>query len=132
MAMKGWRRIGIFLSVLAFFPLGIFIWMQPSVSESLYDMRLNNCVTVRHYDLEWMDQVHDMDKWHKLDEESNVRHERCMSKALLDYERTNPPSETTRLLIVIAMDLVLIGLVWLIAWGCIAVGRWVHRGFAAN
>jgi hypothetical protein len=56
----------------------------------------------------------------------------CMSKARLDYESTNPPSNSTRLLTVIAIDLVLIGLVWLIAWDCIAVGRWVHRGFAAN
>ena len=30
MKARGWRRIGIVLSVLAFFPLGIFLWNQPS------------------------------------------------------------------------------------------------------
>ena len=42
MAMKGWRRIGIVLSVLAFFPLGIFIWGLPSGSESVYQMQVKN------------------------------------------------------------------------------------------
>jgi hypothetical protein len=132
MAIKGWRRIGIVLSVLAFFPLGILIWKLPTVSEILYDMRTNTCGKVRHYDLDGIDQVHDMDKWPELIEESNVWYERCISKGYREYESTNPPSQTKRLLIVLAMDLVLIGLGWLIAWGCVAVGRWAHRRFAAQ
>ena len=73
-----------------------------------------------------------MDKWSEVIEESNVWYERCISKAYREYESTNPPSQTKRLLIVLAMDLVLIGLGWLIAWGCVAVGRWAHRRFAAQ
>jgi hypothetical protein len=26
-------------------------------------------------------------------------------------------------------DLISIALGWLIVWGCVALGRWVHRGF---
>jgi len=33
---------------------------------------------------------------------------------------------------VLVIALVTIALGWLIAWGCVAFGRWVHRGFAAN
>jgi len=49
-----------------------------------------------------------------------------MSKARIDYERTDPPADGTRLLIVIAIDLALTGLAWLIVWG-----RRIYRGFAA-
>lgn len=74
--MKGWRRIGIVLSVLAFFPLGIFIWMQPSVSESLYEMQMNTCGTLRRFDVEAMDQIRDnMDQWYKRNDDSKARYE---------------------------------------------------------
>ena len=104
----------------------------PPLSEILYDMRTNTCGKVRHYDLDGIDRVRDMDKWSELNEESNVWYERCISKAYRGYESTNPPSQTKRLLIVITIDLVLIGLGWLSVWGCVVLGRWVHRGFAAR
>jgi hypothetical protein len=37
-AARGWRRIGIVLSVLVFFPLGIFLWDQPGVNMSVAAM----------------------------------------------------------------------------------------------
>jgi hypothetical protein len=37
----------------------------------------------------------------------------------------------TLLPVVIGVDLVTIILGWLIVWGCVAVGRWVYRGFAS-
>jgi hypothetical protein len=74
MRISGWQRLGIVLSVLAFFPLGILIWY-----------------------LVWS---------------------------------TEAP--TTHMLMVIAIDLILIGLGWLVIWGCIAVVRWVSPGFAAQ
>ena len=127
MAMKGWLHAGIVLSVMAFFPLGIFIWSVPNANESRYYMQSDACLMTRRHDVEAMDQTRDnMDLWSK----SKARYEQCMSKARLDYESTNPPSATTHLLIVIAIALVLIGFGWLIVWGCIAVGRWVYRGFA--
>jgi hypothetical protein len=132
MAMKGWRRIGIVLSVLAFFPLGILIWKLPTVSEILYDMRTNTCGKVRQYDLDGIDQVHDMDKWSKVVEESNVWYERCISKTYREYESTNPPSQTKRLLIVIAIVLVLIGLGWLIAWDAWPLAAGLTAGLPPN
>ena len=108
-AARRWRRIGIVLSVLVFFPLGIFLWDQPSVNERVYRMSLESC--------------------YKLDV-TKAREDVCLNKARLNYESTNPPSATTRLLITVAMDLLVIGFFWLFAWGCLAVVRWIHRGFA--
>jgi hypothetical protein len=36
------------------------------------------------------------------------------------------------LIAISVVDLLTVGLGRLIAWGCIALGRWVHRGFAAE
>ena len=89
------------------------------------------CGTWLRLGAEGIPQINDLDLQSKRNKENNAQYDRCMSQASLDYERTNPPSVSTRLLIVIAMDLVLMGFGWLIVWGCAALGRWVYRGFAA-
>ena len=66
-----------------------------------------------------------MDQWYKQDAANQAKHEACVTKARLVYENTNPPSTLTRLLIVSGIDLC----GWLFVWGCVAVVRWVHRGF---
>jgi hypothetical protein len=68
-AARGWRRIGIVLSVLVFFPLGIFLWDQPSVNERVYRMSLESC--------------------YKLDV-TKAREGACLNRARLDYERHQP------------------------------------------
>ena len=100
------RRIGIVLSVLVSFPLAIFLWEQPSADESVYLTRVDAC--------------------HKQQDFTKARRDACLDKARLDYESTNPPSNSTRLLIVAAKDLSLIGFFWLFAWGCAAVVRWIQ------
>jgi hypothetical protein len=104
--IRGWRRIGIVLSVLVFFPLAIFLWDQPSADESVYLTRVDTC--------------------HKQQDFTKARRDACLDTARLDYESTNPPSTTTRLLIIAAKDLLLIGFFWLFAWGCVAVVRWIQ------
>jgi hypothetical protein len=52
---------------------------------------------------------------------------RCGSQSVLATRRERP-----KVHFVLGADLVTIALGWLIAWGCIALGRWVHRGFAAQ
>ena len=100
------RRIGIVLSVLVFFPLAILLWDQPSADESVYLTRVDSC--------------------HKQHDFTKARRDSCLDKARLDYESTNPPSVSTRLLIVAAKDLLLIVFFWLFAWGGVAVVRWIR------
>ena len=57
-------------------------------------------------------------------------YEKCASKAKLRWEGERP-SDSMAIVAVLAIDLVTIALGWLIVWGCVALGRWVHRGFAA-
>jgi hypothetical protein len=130
MAMRGWRRIGIILSVAAFFPLGLFIWRQPiSQSERSYRERTEVCL----HSLRRSEEVTPRQRATDPIENPDFRkYTHCFMEAWEDYRRSDRPDDATRLLIVVAIDLVLIGFGWLIAWGCIALGRWVHRGFAAE
>ena len=54
--------------------------------------------------------------------------EKCASKAKLQWE-SERPSDSMAVVAVLVIDLVTIALGWLIVWGCVALGRWVHRGF---
>jgi hypothetical protein len=95
-------------------------------------MRLDTCGLLWREDVRLADEnIHDMDKWYKQDAANSAKWDACLAKARLDFEHTNPPSNSMRLLIVIAMDLVLIGFGWLIVWGCVALVKWVRRGFVA-
>jgi hypothetical protein len=56
----------------------------------------------------------------------------CISLALIEYETQHPRDQKMAFAEILVIDLATIALGWLIAWGCIALGRWVHRGFAAE
>jgi hypothetical protein len=54
-----------------------------------------------------------------------------MSDTSQQWSRNHPINNlSTTGATILGVDLATIGLGWLIAWVCIALGRWVHRGFA--
>jgi hypothetical protein len=111
----------------------LFIWNQLSGPERAYYMRLHNCSTAWKDSTRWADEnIHAWDQWYKQNTENEARFDDCHHRARLDYEATNPRSTAMRLLIVIAQDLVLIGLIWLIALGCVAIVRWIRGSFVAS
>lgn len=124
MSARGWLRAGIVLSALAFVPVGLFIWNHLSLPEQVYSMRLDTCSTTWKDSTRRVDEnIQAWDQWYKQNAESEARFDDCQRLARLDYEATNPSSTITRLLVVITGDLLLIGLVWLIVWGGVAVVR---------
>lgn len=126
MAMKGWRRIGIVLSVIWFFGFGLFLWHELVESEvAPYVVALKACSQI-----EYSGDTDDPDvRMKRFD-----RAEKCRSNAKLEWEERERERWSTSLALamVIGVDLVTIALGWLIAWGLLSVGRWVHRGFAAK
>jgi hypothetical protein len=89
MKTRGWRRIGIVLSVLAFFPLGLVVWTLPSPAESVYSYSLNSCGLLWRSQTTWADEnIHDMDQWQKQDAANEAKYEACMTNARLVYEGT--------------------------------------------
>jgi hypothetical protein len=46
MAMKGWRRVGIVLSVVWFLGFGVYLWLQPTFEAKLLDMSYHGCTAI--------------------------------------------------------------------------------------
>jgi hypothetical protein len=133
MAMKGWRRIGIVLSVIWFLGFGIYQLAQPTFEVELYGRSLHNCTTIYEEAQEnvrkFARDADDMIKRWMPDIEAALKE--CEEQAKLRYEGAEP-SVYARLAEIIIVNLITIALAWLVAWGCVAVGRWVYRGFAAS
>jgi hypothetical protein len=104
MAMRGWRRIGIIVSVIWVFVGGF--WgnnigiHEGDTAKVYYDLCL------RRDNSDWAKCRADFETSYKRDIQYHWHY-----AAFLAF--------------------VPIPIAWLIVWGCIALGRWVHRGFAA-
>jgi len=132
MAMRGWRRIGIIVSVIWFFGFGVFLWnkfVEDAVAPYAQDLQI--CSAIEQYsDDFWQANARNSEELSEKLQASQDQYEKCASKAKLQWE-SERPSDSVLAVAVLVIDLVTIALGWLSVWGCIAVGRWVHRGFAA-
>jgi hypothetical protein len=124
MVMKGWRRIGIVLSVIWFFGFGAYL-INHTTELEIFNMGYDNCYAIYRHAVEHAEERGMQEKW-MPDIEAQLQE--CTKKVTLDYERTRP-SEYVTLAKIIVFNLITIALAWLVAWGCVAVGRWVYRGF---
>jgi hypothetical protein len=63
--------------------------------------------------------------------EPGVTREDCFSLPIFEHENRHPGDPVTPLIGVLVVDLLTVVLGWLIAWGCIALGRFlVERPYA--
>jgi hypothetical protein len=132
--MGGWKRIGIILSVVWFFGFGFFLLdrtlTHPSAGAEAYAQTY--CLgqkTIETYKSDdWRQQDSVRARWDKFMPE-------CVSSKARDYDIQNPsPDRTLERAAITALvaDVVTIGLGWLIVWGCVAVVRWIRRGFVST
>ena len=131
--MKGWRRIGIIASVIWFFGFGVLLWNQfveGAVAPYAQDLKI--CSAIEQYSDEfWQANARDSEELSEKLQVNQDEYEKCASKAKLQWE-SERSLDSMLATAVLVIDLVTIALGWLIARGCVAFGRWVHRGFAAN
>ena len=114
--MGGWKRIGVVLSVIWFLGFGVFMCigtLQKLDAESA--RALGYC----------FDHVGGEDD-HKDDAAINAAYEKCLA-----LRWSNHPIKTlsTAGLAILGINLAIIGLGWLIVWGCVLVVPWIRRGF---
>jgi hypothetical protein len=131
--MKRWRWIGIIASVIWFFGFGVLLWNQ-YVEDAVapYGQDLKICSAIEEYsDQFWHENARDEEELSEKLQANQDEYEKCTSKAKLRWE-SERPSDSVAIVAVLVIDLVTIALGWLIVWGCVALGRWVHRWFAAN
>jgi hypothetical protein len=127
---RGWRRIGIVLSVVWFLGFGVFLYIR-ALDDAVqpYVAALHNCDLIRELALESMPGViTDLEKKNKWVDQILENENKCKKDAAL---RSSTPPASVLLGWVLVADLLTIGLGWLIVWGCVAVVRWIRRGFAA-
>jgi hypothetical protein len=130
MKARGWRRVGIVLSVIWFLGFGIYLWGADEQSKvQQLKLVMDDCDMTFRIAEQGLDEEHGlkpqeyMAKWRPI----NEKRTKCYADAMLETESRSPRS--TRFAVVLAIDLVMIVIGWLIVWGCVAVGRWIHRGF---
>jgi hypothetical protein len=132
-AMKGWRRIGIIVSVIWFLGFGVLLWNQfveDTVAPYALDLKICSAIE-QHRDEFWQAKARNSEELSEKLQANQDEYEKCASKAKLQWE-SERPSDSVLAIAVLMIDLVTIALGWLIVWGSVALGRWVYRGFAAN
>ena len=130
--MSGWRLIGIIASVIWFFGFGVLLWNQfdeDAVAPYAQDLKI--CSAIEQYSDEfWQANARDSEELSEKLQVNQDQYEKCASKAKLQWE-SERPSDSVLAIVVLVIDLVMIALGWLIVWSCVALTRWVYRGFAA-
>jgi hypothetical protein len=131
--MSGWRLIGIIASVIWFFGFGVLLWNQfveDAVAPYAQDLKI--CSAIEQYSDEfWQANARDLEELSEKLQADQDQYEKCASKAKLQWE-SERPADGVLAIVVIVIDLMTIALGWLVVLGCVALGRWVRRGFAAN
>jgi hypothetical protein len=131
-AMKGWRRIGIIVSVIWFLGFGVLLWNQfveDTVAPYALDLKICSAIE-QHRDEFWQAKARNSEELSEKLQANQDEYEKCASKAKLQWE-SERPSDSVLAIAVLVIDSVTIALGWLIVWGSVALGRWVYRGFAA-
>jgi hypothetical protein len=134
MAMRGWRRIGIILSVIWFLGFSVYLW-NAAVAEAdrLRSLRADYCFSARERSSDRLQHISDPDRRKKEEVAIVSTYDKCIDDVMEQWSRNHPAYNLSlSAAVILGINLATIGLGWLIVWGCVALGRWVHRGFAAD
>jgi hypothetical protein len=88
MVMRGWRRIGIIVSVIWFFGFGVFLWnkfVEDAVAPYAQDLQI--CSAIEQYsDDFWQANARNSEELGEKLQASQDQYEKCASKAKLQWE----------------------------------------------
>jgi hypothetical protein len=122
--MRGWRRLGVVLSVLWLVGFGWWLWTK-TVTNSVasysdyYKLMLRDCIVLS----EIKRDDPDYDKT-KIDSEQ----ETCSREAAVIHERLIAEAYA-EVWVLAAVDAGALALLWLLAWMIVVGGRWTAAGF---
>jgi hypothetical protein len=119
---RGWRRIGIVVSIIWFIVFGLYVWGDSARQNGeFYQSQLGLCYSMEDDDIRMHGQ---------LSPAGQERDQKCRADAQkfffsqIDKQRENIP-------ILIGVDLATIAVGWALVWFVVFVVRWVRRGFAS-
>ena len=106
---RGWRRIGIILSVLWFIGFGLFVWSyEVRQNTTWYSSSLSLCFAMSN-------------------ETDRRTCQADISKVFADQFDQNVKA----IPLLVGVDVATIAVGWLLVWSIILLVRWVSRGFAS-
>jgi len=128
---RGWRRIGLILSVIWFLGFGLFLW-QRTVEDIVqpYSDTLKTCGEILDIDNEALQYLRTVEEIDRRQSANFAKYKKCQTDAEVTWNNTLPSNWLT-LAVVVGVDLVTIALGWLVVWIGIVIVRWVQRGFAS-
>jgi hypothetical protein len=126
--MRGWRRLGVVLSVLWFVGFGCWAWYSTVSSYGeLLGRNLDHCLAMSSSSMDrlnWDDPQRD-----QKFKEINKEEEACMNRAKALFFSQRDSLKSDFWVLVLIVDVGSIALVWFLAWIIIRVSRWVTAGF---
>jgi hypothetical protein len=122
--MRGWRRLGVALSVFWF--VGFWVWLRQADHDSAWTVSgYGTCSVIAEARREvWIDFDRTDPQVNENLEKINRWQRQCEDIASADYFRKATPMWS-----ILAADALSLALLWLLAWMIIAVGRWVAATF---
>ena len=128
---RGWRRVGIVLSVIWFFGFGLYLWGSDSPADKMLRRDLLNCNFLEEGQMDALQYISDPDKRDRRRQFILHEERACDDKVEREY-LARAPSPSMQVTEVVVANLASIALGWLIVCGCVAVVRRIRRGFQLN
>ena len=123
---RGWRLIGIVLSVIWFVGFGGFLWTgEVERIGNFFTWQLRTCKAILDAD----DEGLSLEEYRKRHDEHWKKYESCQDRASVFFSSQHRKLRQSIPILLADAATVLIG--WLAVWGIVAVVRWVNRGFAS-
>lgn len=129
---RGWRRIGIVLSVIWFLSFGLFLWSTfvNDVVRPVGEAR-NVCGLILDGDNDNLQYLRSVEERNTKQAANFAKYEKCQADAQINWERTRPADRLLAAM-VLGIDLVTIGIGWLLVWLVVLIVRWIWHGFAST
>jgi hypothetical protein len=127
---RGWRRIGIVVSVVWFIAFAAYVWSDSNLRNGdFYSSQLRMCYTILDVANESLQYARTPEERDKRSSENRAKYEKCNADAKALFF-----SEADQLYkgipIILGVDLATIAIGWALVWFVVFVVRWIRRGFA--
>jgi len=128
---RGWRGIGIMLSVIWFIGFGGYVWVREGNEKAKFfwgqSMICNSILSTRNESLQ---SIANEETREKREAENWANFKECRDEALRFYGSSLEDSRKG-IPVLLALDAGTVAFGWLVAWIVLSVARWVQRGFAS-
>lgn len=128
---RGWRRIGIALSVIWLLGFGFFLWSNEigNINDN-YSWQLKMCYAGENIRIDSMQYAKDEQERQKRWAENETKNKECEAQAsAFRKQKIHGLYGVRPILLAVDFGTVLVG--WLIVWLTVSVVRWINRGFAS-